>query len=139
MLIGISVLAALYGITRLLFGSAETIARRKVLIALRCAVMIVLGMLFLNPVVVTETPGDIDRPEMFFVLDSSSSMQMGSGSNRWDDSLRMIDAAEKANAEEVSADVRMFRFGQRLSAVLTAEDIAEKLEAEEKKAAASET
>ena len=135
MLIGIVVIVALYGINRLLFGSAETIARRKALIALRCAVLGVLGMLFLNPVVVTETPGDIDRPEMFFVLDSSSSMQMGSGSNRWDDSLGMIEAAEQVSAETVGADVRMFRFGQRLSAVLTAEDIAEKQKAEKQKAA----
>ena len=139
MLIGIVVLAALYGITRLVFGPAENIARRKVLIALRCAVLIVLGMLFLNPVVVTETPGDIDRPELFFVLDSSSSMQMGSGSNRWDDSLQMIEAAEKVNSEKVSADVRMFRFGQRLSAVLTAEDVDEKIEAEKKNAASLES
>ncbi len=139
MLIGIVVIAALYGITRLLFGSAETIARRNMLIALRCAVLVVLGLLFFNPVRVTETPGDVDRPEMFFVLDSSSSMQMGSGSNRWDDSLQMIAAAENENAQKIGADVRMFRFGQRLSAVLTAEDIAAKEEAEKKKAAASES
>ena len=134
MLIGIVVLAALYGMTRLLFGSAETIARRKRLIALRCAVLLVLGLLFINPVMVTEIPGDIDRPELFYVLDSSSSMQMGSGSNRWDDSLQMIAAAEKENAEKVGADVRMFRFGQRLSAVLTAKDIALKEEADKKNA-----
>ncbi len=136
MLIGIVVLAALYGISRLLFGSAEMIAKQKILIALRCLVLVVLGLLFLNPVRVTETPGDVDRPEMFYLLDSSASMQMGSGSNRWSDSLQMISAADAKNATEAGADVRLFRFGQRLSAVLTARDQAAKEEAEKKKAAA---
>ena len=136
MLIGIVVIAALYGISRLMFGSAEMIARQKILIGLRCLVLVVLGLLFLNPVRVTETPGDVDRPEMFYLLDSSASMQMGSGSNRWDDSLQMISAADAKNASEVGADVRLFRFGQRLSAVLTAKDVAAKEEAEKKKTAA---
>jgi uncharacterized membrane protein len=128
LLIGIVAVAALYGISRLLFGTSETIARRKMLIGLRCAVLLVLAMLFLNPVKVTETPGDIDRPEMFYVLDSSASMQMGSGSNRWDDSLRMISEADKQNAAGAGANVRMFRFGQRLSAILTPKEAAKQVE-----------
>ena len=141
MLIGIVVIAALYGISRLLFGSAEMIARQKLLIGLRCMVLVVLGLLFLNPVRVIETPGDVDRPELFYLLDSSASMQMGSGSNRWNESLQMISAADAKNASEVGADVRLFRFGQRLSAVLTArdaaaKDAAAKEEAEKKKTAA---
>ncbi len=138
LLIGFVAIAALYGISRLLFGMSETISRRKLLIALRCAVLVVLGLLFLNPVKVTETPGDVDRPEMFYVLDSSASMQMGSGSNRWNDALRMITAADEENAAKTGADVRMFRFGQRLSAVLTAEDIAAKEQAEKKNLSAGQ-
>ena len=136
LLIGIVAIAALYGISLLLFGTSQTIARRKVLIGLRCAVLVVLGLLFINPVKVTETHGDVDRPEMFYVLDTSASMQMGSGSNRWNDALQMITAADKENAGKTGADVRMFRFGQRLSAVLTAEDAAAKVEADRKNASA---
>ncbi len=111
--------AAVYVLCRWLFGSAESIARRGLLTGLRCAVLLVLAMLFLNPVRITEVPGDIDRPEMFYVLDSSASMQMGSGSNRWDDALKMIDEAEKSTSDDVGANIRIFRFGQRLSAVLS--------------------
>jgi len=115
----IAAVAAVYFIGRLLFGSAETIARRRLLIGLRCAVLVVLAMLFLNPVKTIEIPGDIDRPELFYVLDSSASMQMGSGSTRWDDALKMIESAENSTAKDVGANIRIFRFGQRLSAVLS--------------------
>ena len=135
--IALAAIAALYGISRLLFGSSETIARRNLLIGLRCAVLAVLGLLFLNPVKVTEMPGDVDRPEMFYVLDSSASMQMGSGSNRWNDALRMIAEADQANAAAPGADVRMFRFGQRLAAVLTEQQAEEKEKARQETAAAS--
>ncbi|MCA9062742.1 MAG: hypothetical protein KDA96_06775 [Planctomycetaceae bacterium] len=132
MLIGLVVIVVLYGVSRWLFGAGEGIARQKSLIALRCAVLFVLGLLFLNPVRVTETPGEVDRPEMFYLLDSSASMQMGSGSNRWNDTLQMISAADSRNAAEGGADVRLFRFGQRLSAVLTEKDLAQRQEAEKK-------
>ena len=73
----IAAVAAVYFIGRLLFGSAETIARRRLLIGLRCAVLMVLAMLFLNPVKTTEIPGDIDRPELFY----KSSPHRVAGSN----------------------------------------------------------
>lgn len=112
----------LYGICRLVFGSGEAIARRWTLIGLRSAVLVVLALLFLNPVKVTETPGDVDRPEIFYILDSSASMQMGSGSTRWDDALKLMSEAEKATAEKAGANIRMFRIGQRLSAVQSSND-----------------
>jgi len=112
-------LAAAYGISRWLFGTAETVSRRTVLTVLRCAVLVALTMLFLNPVKVTEVPGKIDRSEMFYVLDSSASMQMGSGSNRWSDAVKLIDDSNAATGDDVGASIRMFRFGQRLSAVQT--------------------
>ena len=41
-------------------------------------------------------PGPMQRPEIFYLLDASASMQMGNPRSRWDESLAMIRAAERA-------------------------------------------
>lgn len=104
-------------LVRSLFGRSATIARRWPLTILRACILALLALLFLNPVLVTESPGKIERSEMFYLLDGSASMQMGSGSTRWKDSLNMIESADRAVSEAAGADIRLSRFGRRLSAI----------------------
>ncbi len=74
-------------VLRWLLGSANPVARRGVLWVLRGAVLALVALILVNPVRVDESPGPIQRPEMFYLLDASASMQMGNPRSRWDESL----------------------------------------------------
>src|SRR5205085_8152159 len=67
-----------------------------------------------------ELPGPVERPEMFYLLDTSASMQIGSPRSRWNDVLARIDEAQKL-AGSSPAVVKPFRFGQRLAAIESTE------------------
>ena len=116
-------IAVMWLIIRAMTGQPVRVARRKSLLAIRAAIFCLLALLFLNPVRVTTTPGATQRSEMLYLLDSSASMQMGSGQTRWQSALAMIDGSDRTIDQANGADVRLFRFGRRLSAVENAQQI----------------
>jgi uncharacterized membrane protein len=99
-----------------LLGAANTVSQRRSLWLLRGGILAIVAIVLLNPVRVDELPGPVERPEMFYLLDTSSSMQIGSPRSRWDETLDRIAAAHKL-ADSSPAVVKPFRFGQRLMAV----------------------
>ena len=103
-------------LTGWLMGPANPVARRWGLWSLRAVIMGLVVLVLLNPVRVDELPGPMKRPEVFYMLDASASMQMGNPRSRWDQSLEMIRAADRQAAHS-PAVVKPFRFGQRLAAI----------------------
>lgn len=111
-----SALLAAALILRWLLGPANPVSQRGILWALRGVVFFLLAVILLNPVRVQQLPGPIQRPEVFYLLDTSASMQMGKPRTRWQESLALIQAAQN-QAGKTDAIVKPFRFGQRLSAI----------------------
>lgn len=104
-------------VLRLLAGPAATISRRAGLYVLRGVILAVVLALLFNPVRIQELPGSIDAPDIFYLLDASTSMAMGTGSTRWDDSTAMIRAAQDKAGSRSHARLNLFRFGQKLAAI----------------------
>lgn len=116
-LVGVAVGAPLVVLLlRKLLGPANAVSQRWSLWTLRGAILLVVAVVLLNPVRVDELRGPVERPEIFYLLDTSASMQMGSPLRRWDESLEMIAAARRL-AESSPAVPKPFRFGQRLAAI----------------------
>jgi uncharacterized membrane protein len=99
-----------------LLGAANVVSRRWSLRILRGTILAIAGMILLNPARIDESPGPVERPEVFYLLDSSSSMQIGSPRSRWDEALARIEEAGRL-APSSPALVKPFRFGQRLTAI----------------------
>jgi uncharacterized membrane protein len=99
-----------------LLGASNTVARRWSLGTLRGVILAIVILVLLNPVRIDELPGPVERPELFYLLDTSASMQIGSPRSRWEETLETIETAHKL-AESSPAVVKPFRFGQRLMAV----------------------
>ena len=99
-----------------LLGPANAVSRRWSLWLLRGAILAVMAAVLFNPVRVDETPGPVERPEMFYLLDASASMQMGSPKSRWDEALDMI-AESRRQAPQSPVLPKPFRFGQQLAAI----------------------
>lgn len=116
-LAGLAAILALGGmILDWLLGAANVVSQRWSLWLLRGAILTIVAIVLLNPVRVEELPGPVERPEMFYLLDTSASMQIGSPRSRWDETLARIDAAQKL-VDSSPAVVKPFRFGQRLVAI----------------------
>lgn len=106
---------------RWLLGRANDVSKRWGLWGLRGLILALVLLILLNPVRVDHLPGPFQRPEMFYLLDTSSSMKNGNPRTRWDEALGILkDANEIASTSKVA--VKPFRFGQRLSAI---EDVAQ--------------
>ncbi|HJT33861.1 MAG TPA: hypothetical protein VJ783_17575, partial [Pirellulales bacterium] len=101
---------------RWLLGPANDVSRRWSLWTLRGAILLVIVVVLTNPVRVDELPGPVERPEMFYLLDTSASMQMGSPDSRWQQSLALIDQSRRL-APQSPVLPKAFRFGQRLAAI----------------------
>ncbi|HUY91548.1 MAG TPA: hypothetical protein VMV10_22600 [Pirellulales bacterium] len=97
-------------------GPSNAVSRRWSLWLLRGAILAVLAAVLFNPVRVDESPGPVERPEMFYLIDASASMQMGSPVSRWDESLDLIANARRL-APESPVLPKPFRFGQQLAAI----------------------
>ncbi|MBI3861503.1 MAG: hypothetical protein HY290_06375 [Planctomycetia bacterium] len=102
---------------RLLAGPAATISRRAGLYVVRGLILLAVLALLFNPVRIQELPGSIDAPDVFYLLDASTSMAMGTGATRWDDVTAMIRAAHDKAGTRSHARLNLFRFGQKLSAI----------------------
>lgn len=102
-------------VARWVLGKSNDVARRGSLIAVRSVLLVLVGLILLNPVRVDELPGPMQQPELFYLLDSSSSMQMGDSRSRWEEATQMIAKAHQKTPTH--AQVKAFRFGQRLAAI----------------------
>ena len=82
LLLALAVVAAV-GFVLLRWASGRPIApaRRVGLLAIRLAILAILGLIIINPVRVDETPGAIELPKLFYLLDTSQSMAIGKGAN----------------------------------------------------------
>src|SRR4051794_7486981 len=78
--------AALVGFLLLRWASGRPIApaRRAGLFALRCLILAVFAVILFNPVRVDVTPGTVERPRVFYLVDTSQSMALGGKTSRWD-------------------------------------------------------
>jgi uncharacterized membrane protein len=112
-------LAALAGFALLRWASGRPIApaRRPVLLTLRLAILAVLAVILINPVRVDETPGAVERPKVFYLVDTSQSMALGKGATRWDQVKTTIRDADRNRDPRAGAQLSVFRFGSRLEAV----------------------
>ncbi len=99
-----------------LLGPPNPVARHWGLWSLRAVIVGLVVLVLLNPVKVDELPGPVKQPEVFYLLDTSASMELGNPSSRWDESLAMIRSAGELAADS-PAVVKPFRFGQRLAAI----------------------
>ena len=108
-----------FGLLRWLGGPPVAIARRWGLIGLRAAAVGTLLLILLNPSDVSQTPGPVDRPDVFYLLDASQSMAVGDQETRFAHAQRLMREADQATRDEGHALVKLFRFGHRLAAVET--------------------
>lgn len=111
----VAALALAWLLARWLIGPPANISRNGLLYGLRGVAFVLLAAILLNPVRVREAPGVVERPELFYLLDSSQSMTLGDPTTRWDEALRVMQEAAVASRDQ-HLDVKLFRFGQRLQA-----------------------
>jgi uncharacterized membrane protein len=111
-------LVAIGIVIRLVAGPPASPARRRPLL-LACRSLTILGLLFVlsGPTWIDGTPGEVARPDLFFVLDSSKSMDIGKDRSRWADAAAAIDAARHQISLEEQTSIHQFRFGHRLEAL----------------------
>ncbi len=110
-------LLGVFALLRLVAGPPAAVARRAGLLTLRALAIATLALIILNPSDVTETPGPIDRPDLFYLLDASQSMAFGDEETRFEHARRLMREAETSIGDDPHADVKLFRFGHRLAAV----------------------
>jgi uncharacterized membrane protein len=114
----VGALALVLLVARFAAGPPADIARRWGLLVIRGLVVLALLLLLTNPIQVSESPGKIERPDVFYVLDASESMKMGADDgNRWDQAVEIIRDANRKTRDEVAADVKLFQFGNRVSSI----------------------
>ncbi len=123
-----------FALLRWLGGPPAAVARRTSLIAIRATAVVTLLLILLNPSDVSQTPGPIDRPDIFYLLDSSQSMAVGDKETRFDHAARLMREADHATRDEAHAQVKLFRFGHRLAAVEDPSPLGLGTEGSEKKA-----
>src|SRR5687768_15486681 len=114
----LAVLVMGFVLLRVVAGRPATISRRWGLYALRSAIVATVIIILLNPSKVTETPGAIESPEVFYLVDASQSMAIGDQETRFDRATRLIRDAHKQVSGQPHADVKLFKFGRRLAAVV---------------------
>ncbi|MDA1054065.1 MAG: glutamine amidotransferase [Planctomycetota bacterium] len=114
----VGVLALGLFIARFATGPPADIARRSGLLVIRGVVVLLLLLLLFNPVQVSESPGKIERADVFYLMDASESMKMGGDEGtRWDHAVEIIHDAQEKSRDKIAADVKLFRFGNRLASV----------------------
>lgn len=107
----------LFLLLRIFVGPPSALSRRWGLLILRSVVILVLLVLLMNPVQVDESPGPKDSPDVFYLLDTSQSMRLGTSITRWDDVTQIIQKADDLIRDRESDQIKMFRFGHSFSAV----------------------
>lgn len=113
------VVALLFGfaVLRWWSGPPAAVSRRWPLWTMRALAVGTLVLILLNPSNVSQAPGPIDRPDVFYLLDASQSMAVGDAETRFEHAARLMREADSATDPEARAEVRLFRFGHRLAAI----------------------
>jgi uncharacterized membrane protein len=96
-------------------GPALVRSRNGLVWISRVGVLAALVVIGFNPVRVAVTPGSVRRPEVHVLLDASQSMLLGSPASRWQEGTSLI--RDALLRQQGHADVRLFRFGQRLASL----------------------
>lgn len=105
-------------------GSASKLSRAWPIYLMRFVFGVVLLLLLTNPVRVTEQLGSIEPAEVFMMLDASESMALGNrGETRWDQAVNLIRNSSEDASAEAASEISLFRFGRRLSAVESPEEL----------------
>lgn len=100
-------------ILRLYWGASQ--ARGRVgLYVLRGLALLILAIIMLGPTLVDERAGEVVRPAVMYLFDSSQSMLLGQKQTRWDEALRLVSEAHAVAGDDHDGDVQAFRFGHRL-------------------------
>ncbi len=102
---------------RWLLGSTAPLAQRWSLRLLRAAALVIIALILAGPVRVTESPGDLKRPDVFLLLDASQSMGIGTDRSRWEDAVSTVQAAVAEESPDLQRNIKPFRFGHRLAAL----------------------
>jgi uncharacterized membrane protein len=108
---------AVFALLRLAAGKPIAPARRLGLAVLRLAILVILGLIIVNPVQVDETPGTVERPKLFYLLDTSQSMAMGKNATRFEQAVQTIRDTGATRGPHDGAVISVFRFGSHLAAV----------------------
>lgn len=112
-------------ILRRLSGPVAGPARRRPVFGLlRLIAVLALVFVLAGPTWVDESPGKITRQDLFCLLDSSQSMDIGKERSRWDDAAAALDRVSRELPEEEQESLRLFRFGHRVSAVTPDQSLA---------------
>ncbi len=113
-----------YLAVRLSSGRSNKLSKQWPIYVLRGLFLLALLSLLFNPVRVTEQMGSIEPSQVFFLLDASESMAIGDDdATRWDQAVDLISNATKAAYETAAAEVSLYRFGRRLRAVESPDDL----------------
>lgn len=110
-LLGVCVL--LWVLMRVFWGASQVRSRLELWI-LRGLSVVMLAIILLGPTIIDEQAGEVVRPSMLFLFDSSQSMLLGQSETRWDESLRFVAEAQKSAGVQHQGNVQSFRFGHRL-------------------------
>jgi uncharacterized membrane protein len=114
---GVALLVALVAGRRA--GAALPRSRHWTIWACRLGALVALVAIVVNPVYVAITPAPARRPEVHVLLDASQSMRLGAPASRWQEATGLLrDALRKQDGH---ADVRVYRFGERLAPVALAD------------------
>jgi uncharacterized membrane protein len=108
---------AIFALLRWASGRPIAPARRPRLLVLRLAILAIVALIIVNPVRVDLSPGIVELPKLFYLLDTSQSMAIGKDMTRWEQVVRMIRDADGTRGSDNGAQVSMFRFGSRLAAL----------------------
>lgn len=115
---GIVIIAVLAILARWATGPAAQISRHAGLWGVRALTVLVLALILFNPVRVDRIPGAVDKPDVFVLMDASTSMEMGSPQSRWDTANTWLAQAEKSLGNSLPARLRTFFFGRALTSQL---------------------
>ena len=63
--------------------------------AVRLALLAIVGLIIMNPVRVDETPGVTELPKVMYLLDASQSMAIGKGTTRWDQVVEILSSSRE--------------------------------------------
>ena len=103
---------AALALLRWLWGRPIAPARRAGLAVVRLLILAAVASILLNPMRVDTIPGSVERSKLVYLVDSSQSMALGTGTTRWE---RVVQTIREAGAR--NAQVSVFRFGSRLAAM----------------------
>ncbi|MCG8652368.1 MAG: VWA domain-containing protein, partial [Pirellulales bacterium] len=113
----IAILVSVFAIVMLVhwFGKLPYGNRRGGLLALRLAALAAVIMVLFGPTLVQKQLGQQRRSELFYLVDHSSSMEMGDEKSRWQQALSFVSEGVDRAGEEASQNTQLFRFGHRIA------------------------